>query len=167
MVNEIGTASPHHSAKRLFGKVCQLVARRVPLMPGRMRAYLQQLNGVHFADWRTAFIGEDVFFDDIYPQNIRIGRHVRITAGTRILTHYLDTAFHPTPDRPFRFYQGEVEIGDYVFIGINTVIAKPVKIGDGAVIGANSVVTRNIPANAIVAGAPARVIGERAAQEKK
>jgi lipopolysaccharide O-acetyltransferase len=53
---------------------------------------------------------------------------------------------------------GPVVIGDRVWIGDNCVIIGSVKIGEGAVIAANSVVTTDVPARAIVAGAPARVI---------
>ncbi|QJD30657.1 acyltransferase [Methylococcus geothermalis] len=163
---EEGTAAPERSVKRIFGKLCQLVARKMPLIPGKVRVLLQRVNGVHFVDWHSVFLGEDVFFDDIYPENIFVGRNVRITAGVRILTHYFDTRFQPTPERPFRFYQGKVHIGDNVFIGVNTVIVKPVKIGEGSVIGANSVVTRDIPANAIAVGSPARVVGMRPPMKK-
>lgn len=166
MMNENGIAAPQRSFKRVFGKLCQLLARKMPLMPGKARVLLQRVHGVHFADWRTSFLGEDVFFDDIYPEKISVGRNVRITAGVRILTHYFDTRFEPTPEHPFRFYHGNVEIGDNVFIGVNTVIAKPVKVGEGAVIGANSVVTRDIPANAIAVGSPAKVVGERPSMKK-
>jgi len=166
MKNEHETAAPKRSIKRIFGKFCQLLARKIPLMNGKVRVLLQRLHGVQFTDWRTTFIGEDVFFDDICPENIRVGRNVRITAGVRILTHYFDTRFEPTLERPFRFYHGNVEIGDNVFIGLNTVIAKPVTIGEGAVIGANSVVTRDIPANAIAVGSPAKVVGQRSAIKK-
>lgn len=167
MTNETGTAAPHRSIKRVAGKFCQLMARKMPFVPGKVRVLLQRIHGVHFVDWRSTFLGEDVFFDDIYPENIRVGRNVRITAGVRILTHYFDTRYQPTPARPFRFYQGEVRIGDNVFIGVNTVIAKPVTIGEGAVIGANSVVTKDVPPNAIVVGSPARVIGERPAMNRE
>jgi len=166
MTNESATASPQRTIKRVFGKFCQFFARKLPFIPGKLRACLQLIRGVQFADWRTTFIGEDVFFDDIYPEKIQVGRNVRITADVRILTHYIDTRFQPTPGRPFRFYQGEVEIGDNVFIGVNTVIAKPVKIGEGAIIGANSVVTKDIPPYTIVVGAPAKVVGERPAMKK-
>ena len=147
--------------KRLFGKMCQLFARKLPFLPGRYRAWLQRIHGVYFADWRSAFLGEDVFFDDIYPEAIRIGRNARITAGVRILAHYFDTRHEPTPERPFRFYRGEVVIGNNVFLGVNVVIAKPVRIGDGAVVGANSVVVSDIPQDAIAVGSPARVVGYR------
>ncbi|MDP2760790.1 MAG: acyltransferase [Sideroxyarcus sp.] len=139
------------------------MARKLPFLPGRYRVLLQCMHGVQFADWRSSFLGEDVFFDDIYPASIHIGRNARLTAGVRVLAHYFDTRFEPTIDRPFRFYQGEVVIGNNVFVGVNAVIAKPVVIGDGAVIGANSVVVSDIPENAIAVGAPARVVGFRPA----
>ncbi len=150
------TAAPTRSVRRVAGKVCQLLARKIPFIPGQYRALLQRLHGVNFVDWRTAFIGENVAFDDLYPSDIQVGRHVLITAGVIILTHYLDTQFQPTLARPWRFYRGKVVIGDYVFIGANTVIAKPITIGEGAMIGANSVLTKDVPPYAIMVGTPAR-----------
>ncbi len=49
-------------------------------------------------------------------------------------------------------------IGDNVNIGANVVILGPITIGDGAVIGAGSVVVKDVPAGAVVAGNPARVV---------
>jgi acetyltransferase-like isoleucine patch superfamily enzyme len=86
---------------------------------------------------------------------------VRITTGARIFTHFFDAKFIPEENRPFRFYDGEVKIGNHVFIGANVVIAKPVVIGDWAVIGANSVVTRDVPPFAIMVGSPAKQVGSR------
>jgi galactoside O-acetyltransferase len=51
-----------------------------------------------------------------------------------------------------------VTIGDKAWIGFGASILKGVTIGEGAVVGAKSVVTRDIPAYAVVAGNPARII---------
>lgn len=53
-----------------------------------------------------------------------------------------------------------VHIGNKVWIGCRSTILKGVKIGDGAVVAAGSVVTRDVPANTVVAGNPARVVKE-------
>jgi acetyltransferase-like isoleucine patch superfamily enzyme len=53
---------------------------------------------------------------------------------------------------------GPVVIEENVFVGENAVIIGPATIGRGAIIGANSVVRGIVPANTIVAGAPARPI---------
>lgn len=54
--------------------------------------------------------------------------------------------------------KGPVHIGKNVWIGKNACIMPNVTIGDYAIIGANAVVTHNIPAYAIAAGVPAKVI---------
>ena len=51
-----------------------------------------------------------------------------------------------------------VTIGNNVWIGGRAVINPGVTIGDNVVIGAGSVVTKDIPANSVVAGNPARLI---------
>ncbi|MFA5147182.1 MAG: acyltransferase [Candidatus Omnitrophota bacterium] len=53
-----------------------------------------------------------------------------------------------------------IRIGDDVWIGANAVILPGVTIGNGAVIGAGAVVDDNVPAYALAAGVPARVIKE-------
>jgi acetyltransferase-like isoleucine patch superfamily enzyme len=52
----------------------------------------------------------------------------------------------------------EVRIGDHVWIGTRAIVLKGVTIGDGAVVAAGAVVTKNVPAQCLVAGVPAKVI---------
>ncbi|WP_160298928.1 acyltransferase [Chromobacterium vaccinii] len=54
-----------------------------------------------------------------------------------------------------------VVIGDFVWIGANVSIVPGVSVGEGAVIALGAVVTRNVPVGAVVAGNPARIIGQR------
>lgn len=65
-------------------------------------------------------------------------------------------------DDPFCFedFKG-CKIGNDVWIGKNVVILDGITVGDGAVIGANSTVVHDVPAYAIMAGSPARVIKYR------
>lgn len=71
------------------------------------------------------------------------------------------TAGHPLhPDSRNSMYEYgiEVNIGNNVWIGGNTVILPGVSIGDCCVIGAGSVVTKDIPAWSVAAGNPAKII---------
>ena len=51
-----------------------------------------------------------------------------------------------------------IEIGNHVWIGLNSTILKGVKIGDGSVIAAGAVVNNDIPCNCLAAGVPAKVV---------
>jgi acetyltransferase-like isoleucine patch superfamily enzyme len=69
-------------------------------------------------------------------------------------------------ERPIReqgIYKRDVRVGNNVWIGYGAQILRGVSIGDNAIIGASAVVTKDVPANAVVAGVPARVIRMREA----
>ena len=57
-----------------------------------------------------------------------------------------------------------VKIGDNVFLGCNVTILPGVTVGSGAVIGAGSIVTSDVPANAVSAGNPSRILRMRGAE---
>ena len=67
-------------------------------------------------------------------------------------------------DRPIRqqgIYKRDVDVGANVWIGYGACILRGVRVGDNAIIGTNSVVTRDVPANAVVGGVPARILRMR------
>ncbi len=55
-------------------------------------------------------------------------------------------------------YPKSIEIGERVWIGVSAAILKGVKIGDNAIVGTGAIVTKDVEANTIVAGNPARVV---------
>jgi acetyltransferase-like isoleucine patch superfamily enzyme len=67
-------------------------------------------------------------------------------------------------ERPIRLqgiYKRDVSVGHNVWIGYGACILRGVSVGDNSVIGTSSVVTKQFPANAVLAGTPARVIRMR------
>ncbi|HET8975257.1 MAG TPA: acyltransferase [Solirubrobacterales bacterium] len=71
-------------------------------------------------------------------------------------------------ERPIRrqgIYTREVVVGSNVWIGYNACFLRGVRVGDNSIVGTNSVVTKDVPANAVVGGVPARLIRMREAPE--
>jgi acetyltransferase-like isoleucine patch superfamily enzyme len=69
-------------------------------------------------------------------------------------------------DRPIRLqgiYKRDVRVGHNVWIGYGACILRGVTVGENSVIGTSSVVTKEVPANAVVGGVPARLIRMREA----
>jgi acetyltransferase-like isoleucine patch superfamily enzyme len=67
-------------------------------------------------------------------------------------------------ERPIRLqgiYKRDVIVGSNVWVGYGACILRGVRVGDNSIIGSNSVVTRDVPANAVVGGVPAKVIRMR------
>ncbi len=65
----------------------------------------------------------------------------------------------PSPKSPRAKASGDIVIGNSVWVGASAILLGGATIGDGAVIGAGAVVDFEVPAMAIVAGNPARVVG--------
>jgi acetyltransferase-like isoleucine patch superfamily enzyme len=76
----------------------------------------------------------------------------------------LDNDIHPLAATGRRYANNNIStapiiIGDDVFIAAGAIILKGVTIGTGAIVGAGSVVTKDVPAYTIVAGNPAKIVG--------
>jgi acetyltransferase-like isoleucine patch superfamily enzyme len=87
---------------------------------------------------------------------LRIGNNVSVSSEVCILT-----ADHDPQSESFAGRNRVVEIEDYVFIGTRALILPGCRIGRGAIVAAGSIVTRNVEPSAIVAGNPAKTIGQR------
>ncbi|HEY5588017.1 MAG TPA: DapH/DapD/GlmU-related protein [Candidatus Paceibacterota bacterium] len=93
--------------------------------------------------------------DPSHCWHIEIGNDVILAPNVHILAHDASTKIFLNFTRV-----ANVKIGDRVFIGAASIILPGVSIGNDVVIGAGSVVTRNIPANSLVVGSPAKVISQ-------
>ena len=86
-------------------------------------------------------------------KSIKIGNDVAISHDVTIM----DSDAHRVIQNN-RNNTEPVVIGNHVWIGSRAMILKGVTIGDGAIVAAGTIVTKNVPANCMVAGVPAKVI---------
>ncbi len=132
-------------------------------------------------DDRVHFYG-DSFVETGHGGSIVIGAHTHIQPGCHIHSHLAEIhigekveiaancAFYnydhgtapgvPIMDQPLRT-RGDIVIGDGAWLGHGVTVLQGVSIGEGAVIAAGAVVISDVPANAIAAGVPARVVKYR------
>ena len=107
-------------------------------------------------------------------KNIHFGQNVFVNSGCRfqdqggiwigdnaLIGHnaVLATLNHdPDPAKRANLIPARIVIGRDVWLGANVTVLPGVTIGDGAIIAAGAVVTKDVPANAVAAGVPAKVI---------
>ncbi|EXG81905.1 acetyltransferase (isoleucine patch superfamily) [Cryptosporangium arvum DSM 44712] len=142
-----------------------------PRDPAGRRALLEQLLGtigdevdlrppLHVDYGSHLHIGDRTFVNfglmalDVAP--IRIGTDVLIGPNVQLLTP--THPIHPEPRRAKWEAALPITIGDNVWIGGMAVICPGVTIGANSIIGAGAVVTKDVPADVVAVGNPARVI---------
>ena len=96
-------------------------------------------------------------------QRVRIGEQCVIADRAMFIDFDHGVVEVERPIRVQGIYKRDVEVGSNVWIGYGACILRGVRVGDNSIVGTNSVVTRDVPANAVVAGIPARVIRMREA----
>jgi len=99
-------------------------------------------------------------------QHVKIGRECVIADRVMFIDFDHGVVEVERPIRLQGIYKRDVNVGNNVWIGYGACILRGVTVGDNAVIGTNSVVTKDVPANAVVAGLPAKVIRMRPTPER-
>ena len=111
----------------------------------------------NFKIGKGSIIGDKSILDA--RKEIEIGENVNFSSNVHIWTEqhdHRDPYFKCNSNHTFK-----VIVGNRAWVGPNVTILPKVKIGEGAVIAAGSVVTKNVEPFTIVAGLPAKKIGER------
>jgi acetyltransferase-like isoleucine patch superfamily enzyme len=96
-------------------------------------------------------------------QRVRIGEQCVIADRAMFIDFDHGIVEVERPIRSQGIYKRDVEVGNNVWIGYGACILRGVSVGDNSVIGTNAVVTKDVPANAVVGGIPARIIRMREA----
>jgi len=128
---------------------------------GRFGANCGVQMGCRFLNGRKVFLGDNTVINfgctlDGRKYAVRTGSHVDIGPEATILT-----LGHDPHSAEFADRGGEVVIGDRAWVCYRAIVLPGVKIGEGAVIGAGAVVSRDVEPYTVVAGNPARPVGQR------
>lgn len=108
---------------------------------------------------RVTIYGSSYAMFSSEPYLVTLGDNVFISINAHFVCHDGSTL-------PFRAeipdleLAGEITVGNNVFIGMGALILPNVNIGNNCIVGANAVVTRSVADGTIVAGNPARVVGQ-------
>ena len=131
----------------------------IAVIPLWLAPWLHRLRGTKIHDIRNVYIAPNVVIDSLFPELIEIEEDVYLTRGVKVISH-----FNPTDSIKkiigMKSVCGRVLIKRGAFIGVNSIILPNVTIGYCAVVAAGSVVTRSVEDYSIVAGNPARPIGD-------
>jgi len=129
--------------RRIYNRILHLLARSLP-GASTIRPFLHKLRGVKI--YGKAFIGDEVYLENEYPENIEIEDEALIGLRSTIIAHFGGS--------------GKVIIGKKSWIAANCLITASkdqiLSIGEGSFIAAGSVVTKSVPCYTFVAGVPAK-----------
>jgi acetyltransferase-like isoleucine patch superfamily enzyme len=117
------------------------------------RVKLHRLRGIKIG--KNVYIGYDVIFDRIHPEQITIEDYVEIGDRSIISAHSRGTLLlrdlYPRSVQP-------VKIGKGTWIAPGCIILQGVEIGEKSVIGTGAVVNKSVPPHSVAVGVPAKVI---------
>lgn len=134
-----------------------IVQRYIMSSQERYICYLRK-KGVQIGNNFRMFGYKSIKIDTTTSGYVKIGDNVSITSDVTILTHDYATSVFLHSFYDYLPGRSKVVIGNNVYIGQRAMILRGVTIGDNCIIGAGSIVTKDIPANTVAAGVPARPI---------
>ncbi len=117
-----------------------------------MGAVFYEPKGIEIGD--DTVIGENPVLDG--RDRLKIGNHVALSSEVMVYNSQ-----HDIHDATFKAISKPVTIEDYVFIGPRAIILPGVTVGKGAVVAAGAIVTKDVEPFTVVAGVPAKKIGDR------
>lgn len=162
----------HGLMHRMAAQAQKITAKinRGTCSPARRRALFAKLIGQPVDEGFSLF---PPFYTD-FGKNISLGRRVFINAGCCfqdqggieigddcLIGHQvvLATLNHdPDPQKRGNMFPAPIRLGRGVWVGSHATILPGVTVGDNAIVAAGAVVTRDVPANTVVGGVPARVL---------
>jgi acetyltransferase-like isoleucine patch superfamily enzyme len=98
-------------------------------------------------------------------QHVAIGRECIVADRVMLIDFDHGVVEVERPIRLQGIYKRDVNVGHNVWIGYGACILRGVTVGDNAIVGTSAVVTKDVEPNAVVGGAPARVLRMRPAPE--
>ena len=122
--------------------------------PEEIKVLMEKLTGREFSEGAYMF---PPFYTDC-GKNLKIGRNVFINSLIGPKTVIATLNHHQNPNKRANLIPKPVKIGKNVWIGANATILPGVTIGDGAVIAAGALVSKDVEANTVVGGVPAKLI---------
>jgi len=94
-------------------------------------------------------------------QHVSIGRECIVADRVMLIDFDHGVVEQERPIRLQGIYKRDVDVGHNCWIGYGACILRGATIGDNAIVGTSTVVTKDVPANAVVGGVPARVLRMR------
>ena len=142
------------AVRTAIGTVLAALAKHLPA--NGLRIACHRWRGVGIG--RGVFLGYDVNLDLVAPELIHVGDHARIGTGTMLFAHYVDAGGDGTPTET---RQAPVWIGRSATLYAGALVMPGVRVGDFAIVRAGAVVEDDVPAFAVAAGVPARIVSYR------
>ncbi|RLI78384.1 acyltransferase [Archaeoglobales archaeon] len=144
----------------IYLAILHSMAMNIPL--GRIKRTLYRLRGTRIG--KDVDIANGVFIEDSFPELVEVEDGVDIGPKVVILTH--DSSAHCI-NLNISIKLKPVVIKRNSYIGAGAIILPGITVGESSIVAAGAVVTRDVPSGKIVAGVPAKVIGDVSEYLKK